>query len=344
LRPAAGALALAVAIAAWLPQRWAWFPAAALLAFAVLAAHGARPLAQVLPALALLFLLAPFAIWRSDAPLLRIAAAILLGAAGALLLPSTAGLAAAAALLCWTLPAGGVGAGLQRAWSGILLALAALAAGYPWLREPLTGALAALGLPLPNGVGAAVAIVAVAIAAAGLLRLAAQRVSPRSAGAALATGVAVAVLAALPPPARNVAPVDGVTLRAATPEWGVPVSAPVRSLRVVSTLEDAAALRAGSPVAVLALERAGQTVAAWTLRAGSDTGEWAAERADLRGLAPVGPVWWSWLPPPGTFFAHAYAASWRPPRGAAADRLRVVRAPGVPAEVGLSLLRVEVRP
>ena len=365
MRPAAGGLALAAAGALLLAPRVAWIPAAVLLAIAAVASMAADWV-RVLPAVAVLFVLVPFAFTREGAPLPRIGATILLAAAGGLLLPGTAGVTAAAALLVLMRPAAAASA-LQRGWSGVLLALAALAAGYPWLREPLRGAFDLLAWqasggeswdPLrvafdwlatrfSTGVLGVIVPAAAAIAGAWLLLAVARRASLRRAGALLAAVVAVAVLVAMPRPAWNVLPPEGVVLRADAPEWSGPGNY-VGRVRVVSSLAGAGDLAPGTPVATLTVERTPGlhhvkwVNTLWVLRAGDHTGEWAADRPDLRGAAPRGPVWWSWLPPPGTFFAHAYAATWTLSRPVIATRVRIVRAADLPPEVTVSLQRVEV--
>jgi hypothetical protein len=343
MRPASGALALAAASLGLLPRLWAWPVAVAPLVYA-LATHFD---AQQLLAVTTLVMLLPFAFLPRATPIPRLVGAVLVGAAGALLLPTPAGLAGAAAALVLSLDEASVRASLQRGWLGILFALAALAASYPWLRPaPLHAALTLLGAPAADAAGGigriALLIAAVLLGAAMLSWLAAWRAAPRGAAALFAFGVAIAVLAALPRPARNVAP-DAIALRGDVPEWSTALrESSVSRVRVVSSLADSAVLPAGTAVATLALERDGRPLAAWTLRAGKDTAEWAADRPDLRHVAAAGPIWWSWLPPPGTFFAHAYASTWKLSRPVPATVVRVVRDPALPPAVTVSLLRVEV--
>ncbi len=336
LRPPAGALALGAAGARRLPPRWGWVAAALPLAWGLGTAEPGRMLG-----VAALLALLPFAPGAVRAtPLLQ---GLILGAGGALLLPAPAGLAAAAALVALALPAGTTGAALQRGWLGLLLAGGALLAAYPWLRPaPLDAALALLGLPAVTAGRGSPLTVAMLLAAAAALALVARRASARVGAASLATLLAVALALALPPPARDALPPSGATLTAATPAWSGPVRSPVGGVRVVSSLAEAAALPAGTAVAILALERDDKPLAAWTLRAGTDTAEWAAERSDVRGIAAAGPVWWSWLPPLGTWFGHNYASSWRLSRPVPATSVRVALAPGLPPEVTLVLAQVEV--
>ncbi len=354
-RPAAAALAFAVAALWVLPRTWGWVAAAAPLAYGLAVHEEPQRLFQLAALVALL----PWAFLPRAAAPRHLLGAALVGAGGTLLLPGSAGLAAAAATLALATDAGVARGSLQReslqrgslqhgslqgAWLGTLLAVGALAAGYPWLRaQPLGVALAAVGLPGTFGWRDALLTAVLPLVAAALLLLVAARMSTRLRGGLSAAGIAAAVLFAMPPPARNVVPTDTVALRGDAPEWSAPLDGPpIAHVRVVSTLADAAALPAGTAVATLSFERDDRPLAAWTLRAGTHTAEWAADRSDLRGVAAAGPIWWSWLPPPGTFYAHAYASTWLLSRPVGADHIRVVRDPALAPNVTLSLLRVEV--
>jgi hypothetical protein len=323
---------------------WAVTGLVALAPFTVVAAARERPAAAALRA---------------------IVPAFLLGAAGVLLLPPPTGLAAAAVLLCLDLGTRApshqsrrsprtreprsrealAALALQQGWLGFLLAGGALAAAYPWVRpRPLDAALAILGLPA-SAEGTATAATSMATLAGAAVLLAAARFgSMRRTVFLLVVGLAVAALAAQPRAAVEVAPPEGVELTAAEPHWSTRLDGPVGQIRLISSLGDAASLPAGTPVATLSLERGGRSLATWPLRAGHETAEWAADRPDLRGSTARGMAWWSWVPPPGTFLAHVYAATWRPARSLAATRVRVVRAGALPAGVTLSLVRVEVTP
>jgi len=340
VRPAAAALALAAASLVWLPRVWVWLVAIAPLVYG-LATH-ADP--QRLFSLAVLVALVPFAFMPGTTPPSRLVGAVLVGAAGVLLLPTPGGLAAAAAALALAMNDAGTPASLQRGWLGVFLALAALAAGYPWLRSPpLDAALAVLGSPAVSAGRAALLTAVALLGAAALLWVTAKRVSVRVAAAMLALGVAAAALTAMPRATRNVSPVEGTVLRADLTEWSTALrGGSVSHVRVLSSLADAAPLSAGTAVATLSLERAGRPLAAWTLRVGKDTAEWAADRPDLRGVAAAGPIWWSSLPPPGSFFAHAYTSTWQLSHPVTATGIRVVRDPALPPAVTLSLLRVEL--
>ncbi|HXT50443.1 MAG TPA: hypothetical protein VN811_05340 [Thermoanaerobaculia bacterium] len=340
VRPLAVVIAIAAAALVALPRAWVWIVAAAPLVYE-LATSGD---AQRLFALAALVVLLPWAFLPRATPVGQLLGAVLVGAGGALLLPPPTGLAAAAAALALATGSTGIRGSLQRGWLAFLIAVGAIAAGYPWLRsQPLDVALGSLGLPAVSGSLQGLVSAVALLAAAALLMLAAARTSPRIASGLLAVGLAVGALVAMPPAARNVAQADGAVVRADAPVWSAGLDGTdVARVRVVSTLADSAELPAGTAIATLSLESEGRPLAAWTLRAGQDTAEWAAERPDLRGVAAAGPVWWSWLPPPGTFFAHAYASTWRLARPIPATDIRVARDPALPAGVTLSLLRVEV--
>jgi hypothetical protein len=267
-----------------------------------------------------------------------LAAALLLAAGGAALLGAPAGIAAGAALLARSLPAAAAER-LQLPWSGALLAAAALLAGYPWLRPvPVVAGLEALGLA--GGWGAAAAALLATGAAAAALALPGW--PRRAAGAALALAAVAVVVAALPPRGRDLLRGRPAELTAAVPRWRHAVPGSLRLVRLETLLADGAALAPGTPVAAVTVESAGRRVGGFVLRAGRETGEWAAGRPDLRGTAPEGDAPIAWLPPPGEWFAHAYRASWRPPAPLAADVLRIERDPRLPAGVVLALRRVEV--
>jgi hypothetical protein len=335
-RPVAGGLAIAAAAARWLPAPWCFLAATAPLGVAL--ATGVDP--QALTASAALLALLPFGTLAAGTRAPRaLATALLLAAGGAMLLPVPAGLAAAVV----TLATAGVAkdSALERGWLAALLAGALLAGAYPWLRaHPLATALELFAIPAELA-GRAVLVVALGAVAGALLLWLVERVAQRPARWLLAAALAVAALVALPPPAIDVA-TGTTTLSAEAPVWETAVSGPVRRLRVVSALGDAAELPAGTAVATVSLERQGRPLAGWTLRVGAHTGEWAAERADLGGGVARGPDWWSWLPPPGDFFAHAYAATWQLDRPVPATRVRVALVPGLAPGLTVALHRLEI--
>ena len=113
----------------------------------------------------------------------------------------------------------------------------------------------------------------------------------------------------------------------------------------MTTLAQAAELPRGTRVATVTLTGADGATARWELRTGSETAEWSAARPDPARRVAAAPVAWAWAAPGATFLARAYRASWRP---ATALRrplgLDVARDPALPADVELTLLRLQVSP
>jgi hypothetical protein len=291
---------------------------------------------------------------------------------------------------------------LQGTWSAVLLTGAALAGAYPWLRpEPLVAALAVFGVPV--GWPGALLVVALALAlvpallgaataAAALRRRAVPRpVLPVSRWSVGGAGLLAALALLLQAPGTGVelvrdsapvvlggpdrawsAPLDG-TVSATASVAGVfsapapgsiaPSGTPVRVIVLDSALGNAAELLPGTPVATLALRWVDRPERIWTLRAGEETGEWAADRNRRRGEpGPVTPApWRSWIPDEGRFFGHRFRTVLRvadPVRGARgeggrgrqaegterADRLELRLRPDLPPGVVLTVFRLELRP
>jgi hypothetical protein len=80
----------------------------------------------------------------------------------------------------------------------------------------------------------------------------------------------------------------------------------------------------------------------WTLRAGDDTGEWAARRPDVARAGTRTPAAWvSWVA--GDFFAQRYRCGWTLEKPLRSSRLRIERVPGAPADLSLALYQLEIR-
>jgi hypothetical protein len=269
----------------------------------------------------------------------NVATAVLI-AATVPLIPDRAVLAAPLGLAALALRPDGPAAVPQRVWTSAVLGGTALLASYPWLREePLAEVLAFLGLPagwmLATGIVGAYLIL---VGAGFGLRL------PSLASAGLAGTVVLLVLAAGLPPAGTLLlpPEMPVVLDAGKPAWETVLDPEkVESVIVESSLGNGAGLPPGTPVAILQLQNPGGG-SAWTLRAGDDTGEWAARRPDVAQTGGQAPSpWVSWVA--GDFFAQRYRSRWALPRPERFARLRVERAPGLPPEVVLALHQLEVR-
>jgi hypothetical protein len=262
-------------------------------------------------------------------------------------IPDVSAFAAPLALAALSARRSGAFAVPQGVWTGAALGGTALLASYPWLREePLAEALSLLGLPAGPALAVWVAAVFLVLVALGAwmgrgwgepLR------SARLAGLAAAC-LAMALLLGLPSPGTELlVPEMPVVIDAGRPMWeaGVP-GHPVRALVVDSNLTNGASLPPGTPVATVSLrDPAGRTVG-WTLRAGEDTGEWAARRPDVAGLgARVPRAWLSWVA--GDFFAQRYRCRWKLQRPERFVQLRVERVPGAPPDLALALYQLEVR-
>ena len=272
-------------------------------------------------------------------------AGVCLAAGVARAVPDPTWLAAPLALAVLALARTGAALAIQAVWTAILLGLAGLAAAYPWLRpEPALGALSFLGLgPGPRPVAALLAAaLGLAIGAALLARRREPQTAHRLAVALAAGAVALALVAALPPAGRPLATGE-VVLDAARPAWSSEIPAESASAVVVeSSLSNSTALPPGAPVATLRLHDAAGEVFEWTLRAGRDTGEWAAARPDLAPRLEAPAPWLSYVA--GSFFGQRYRGRWDLPAPRPVVRAEVELRPDLPADLALALYQVEVRP
>ncbi len=282
-------------------------------------------------------------------------------------IPDMSPLAAALALAALAQRPEGPAVVAQRVWTGSLLFGVFLLSSYPWLRdEPLPAVLGLLGLE-PGVVAAAVVMGGWLVIAALALRpgftpWATQWRPPGSTpeqgssgcepGARLGAAVAgfaifLALLLHIPPATKPLLPFGSAVLDAAHPAWEVPLAGEAGEVGAVvleSSLSNGAALAAGTPVAVARLRGADGMDRVWMVRAGMETGEWAARRPDVertsRLRSPAG--WVSFVA--GDFFGQRYRAWWRLGEPGRFARLRIERSPGLPADLVLALHQVEVRP
>ena len=347
LRPAAGALALAAGAVLALPGL-AGIAAAALPLVAGLGLSlGRGGGVGAIAGLWQLALLLPIALLPQKVPERALLGGLLIAAGGLLLLPAPPALAAAAALIALELRPSSAVAAAQRVWLAALLALAALAAAYPWLRtEPLLAAAALLGVP--RGWTGAAAVVAGALVAAGAAWLAeraavaatASRPARRAAAAIAVTAVLALLATALPPLSRDL--LRGVPLElAADQSWSHGWRGAARWLRIESLLTGAVALPAGTPAGEVRLEWRGRVVDRLVLRVGHETAEWAADRPELRGRVAAAPPAVSWVAPDGRSFGHAYRAARQRDAGSV-DRVVVAGSPTLPEGTILVVRRLEV--
>lgn len=334
-QPRTGLLIALAGLALWRP-RWAVIGSlaatAAAMAFPLPAGQVAYAWFLWLP------LLLPGLLFPARERLWPLAAALLLASASRAV-PGEAALAAPLALAALCLPRRSPGASFQTVWTVFALAGTALLAAYPWLRErPVEAWLSLLG-PLPFV--AVFALAAGALIAAGFAWLGERRKSlgrwPELATLALLAG---AVLPQLPGPATPLlAAGRAEVLDPARPRWTAVLSGPSRGVILESSLTNGAGLPAGVPVAVVHLRR-GAREWRWTLRAGHDTGDWAAGRPDVRAQFGAGLPSWNSFVGDG-FFGQRYRSARRLPLDAYSS-LTVERAAGLPADVGFAVHQIEI--
>jgi hypothetical protein len=118
-----------------------------------------------------------------------------------------------------------------------------------------------------------------------------------------------------------------------------------RSVILDSYLENSASLPPGTPVGrVILTDKEGER-RSWLLRAGIDTGEWAARRPDVAALpgfqAPT--PWLSWVTASRDVFAQRYRAHWQLDGSFEITHLELQRVDDVPAEVALAVFHLELR-
>lgn len=346
-------------------ERPAWKPLAqgAVLVAAVGAALALplHPWADAASALALGLLLLPLLPWRliRDARWAprRLAGALVgvaLALAAARCAPDVSALALPLALLCLVVarPDGPGetlrhGVVLQGGWSAVLTLVAALLAGYPWLRpQPAAASLDLLRLDATGW--SALVLVALATAAA----LWPGPPPFRRVQAPVLAGLLLLHAVPATPPPRPLIEAPGVELSRAAPsvEREIGPAAPghpISTLVAHSHLSYATPLPAGTPVFDLLLFAGGEEpVARWTFRTGVETAEWAARRDDaaaaLAHPPPAPHV--VWVAPGGGFFGQSYRARHELPRGVEARRLVLRRRADLPPAVTVHLERLEAAP
>ncbi len=323
------------------------FPTAGAVATAMLARrHG--PAALVAAGAALL--LAPGWNVAATAGLVALAAGDLIArrmggllataaVAGAfLLMPGPADLSAAAGPLAWLALSMKWSRASLAIWVASLLAATALLASYPWLRaEPLRSAIG-LFVPPPGW-----PILLGAIVLLGSLE--AWR-GPRFATGAAAVLVFLALALQIPTPGTPLLPAaTAVVVDAAHPKWKTDLGARRAGAIVVeSSLSNGTGLVNGTPVATVRLRGRDGRISEHILRAGVETGEWAARRADVAAASVLRspPAWISWVA--GDFFGQRYRSLWTVEAPGPFAELSVERNPALPPQVSLALHGVEVRP
>ena len=118
-----------------------------------------------------------------------------------------------------------------------------------------------------------------------------------------------------------------------------------RSLVVDSYLENSVSLPTGTPVGRVTVVDEDGEHRSWQLRAGLETGEWAARRHDVAvhpGFqAPL--HWLAWVTADGNLFAQRYRFEWRLDRSPDIVQFKIERLDDLPAEVSLAIFHLELR-
>jgi len=348
-QPSLGWLLLLVILAKSLPSTWQ-MGLSAILATVVLCIllPDVRDWSAVIRVMALGPILLPALLLPNDSRRAHSIQAFALAVLALRTVDGPAALAAPLALGALSLRTRAVAAGLQMLWSGVLLLGTALLAGYPWLRNPaLEDSLGLFGVEVswPHAIGVAGVLWVLTFLCAALVDSSfALRCRPTIAG-----GLVLALLAffALPPAAER--PLTGriQVLDASQSETAIDLepAVPTHSVVIDSFLENSASLPSGTPVGrVILIDSEGERRSR-VLRAGVDTGEWAARRPDVAGLpgfrAPT--PWLSWVTASRDVFAQRYRADWQLDGAVDITRLELQRAGDLPSEVALAIFHLELR-
>ncbi len=348
-QPSLGWLLLVVILAKALPANWIT-GIAALLGTVILCIFQppARDWSEVIRLMALGPILLPALLLPTDSRRTNSIQAFVLAVLALRTVAGPAALAAPLALGALSLRTRAVAARLQVLWSGVLLACSVLLAGYPWLRSPgLEDSLGFFGIQIswPYAVGVALGLWLLTFLCAALVDASfVVRCRPTIIG-----GIVLFLLAflALPPSAQT--PMTGMiqVLQEDRPQEVLELETPTRVNTVIldSYLENSASLPAGTPVGRVLLTDTGGDLHSWLLRAGTDTGEWAARRPDVAALpgfqAPT--AWVSWVTPDRSLFAQRYRAVWRLEREIETARVEIQRLSELPPEVSLAVFHLELR-
>lgn len=171
-----------------------------------------------------------------------------------------------------------------------------------------------------------------------------RRLAGLQSAAALALAGLVALLVLLRLPAAGEPLLTGdpaILIDAERPHRDLPLAGrPVAGLAFTTSLLNASGLPAGTTVATVHL-RDGAGEVSWPLRAGEETGEWAARRPDVRAAGAAAPPAWICFVA-GDFFGQRYRSRLALPRPRPFSRVAIERAPDLPPEVVLALHEVRI--
>jgi hypothetical protein len=139
-------------------------------------------------------------------------------------------------------------------------------------------------------------------------------------------------------------PATAVVVDAAHPAWTAPVAErSVEAVVLESSLSNGAGLKTDTPVATVWLRGPNGKSASWIVRAGTETGEWAARRPDVAAEAVLEspPAWISYVA--GDFFGQRYRSLWKVEGAGPFTTLSIERNPALPPEVSLDVHLLEIR-
>jgi len=171
----------------------------------------------------------------------------------------------------------------------------------------------------------------------------AARIAAAVAGAALFAALVSPQLAS--PGLGLLAGGDAVLLDRAHPSWHIDLGpGRWRGLVMQTHLIHAAELSGGTPVARVRLLGTGSAPLELQLRAGEETGEWAARRPDVAATARLRAPrpWLAWVA--GDFFGQRYRARLPLPHAGSFVRIEMDLAAALPPDTGLAIDQVELEP
>ncbi len=308
----------------------------------------ARPWSEVVRWMALGPILLPALLLPSDSRRAASVQAFVIAVLALRTVDGPAALAAPLILAALSLRASAVAARFQLVWTGTLLAAVTLLGGYPWLRSPaLADALGLFGIEIRWIY--AVAVVFVIWLLTFLCAALVDRTSDLRCRPILMEGAILAVLVWIAMPSSAERPLGERihVLDETRPVIGLEIepAASTRSLVIDTYLENAATLLVATPVARVTMIGSDAEQRSWILRAGIETGEWAARREDVATLegfqAPR--HWLAWVAPGGDLMAQRYRALWELDRTIAIRRLEIERIDELPSDVRIAVFHLELR-
>jgi hypothetical protein len=159
--------------------------------------------------------------------------------------------------------------------------------------------------------------------------------------------LALAAWLALPPTSERPFGDHTQLLSAAHAHTAVDLDAPweTRSVVIDSYLDNSPYLPTGTPVGRITLVADNGAQHSWLLRAGLETGEWAARRGDVAALPEFSAPshWMALVPAGGEFFAQRYRSTWTLDSPSTVARLELERLDDLPPEVTLAIFHLELR-